>query len=119
MKLEQFLYLSIVAVCLSVGQVLFKLAAREIQRSPHDLLELTTSFLNWPMASALILYSAAALLWVYVLGEVPLSRAFPFTSLAFALVPILSWVIFGDTFNVMYLMGLGIIFIGICVVAIS
>jgi drug/metabolite transporter (DMT)-like permease len=45
---------------------------------------------------ALILYAALTVLWVWILSYTPLSRAYPFLALAFALTPALGCLVFAE-----------------------
>jgi drug/metabolite transporter (DMT)-like permease len=44
----------------------------------------------------LILYAALTVLWVWILSYTPLSRAYPFLALAFALTPALGCLVFAE-----------------------
>ena len=45
---------------------------------------------------ALILYARLTVLWVWILSFTPLSRAYPFLALAFALTPALGCLVFAE-----------------------
>ena len=45
---------------------------------------------------ALILYAALTVLWVWIQSFTPLSRAYPFLALAFALTPALGCLVFAE-----------------------
>jgi drug/metabolite transporter (DMT)-like permease len=77
------------------GQILFKLAARDVGFhgfTPRTL----ASWLTPSMVAALFIYGAATLLWVWVLRTAPLSLVYPLYALAFILVPVLAWLLFGE-----------------------
>ncbi|WP_343564253.1 hypothetical protein [Kiloniella sp. b19] len=73
------------ALLLSGGQILFKKAAESIDWAAGLL-----GFLNLWFVSAVMLYAFSTLLWVWILRTVPLNYAYPFTALAFLVVPVLS-----------------------------
>ena len=95
---------------ISVGQILFKLAAR--QGSP---LEGLTAMVNGWMLAALILYGAATLLWVYVLRSTPLAIAYPLFALAFVLVPVLSFFFLNEPLRFSSFAGGALIMLGVVV----
>ena len=69
------------------------------------------------MATVLLMYAAATLLWVYLLHGMPLSRAYPFIALAFAFVPLLSWLFFRDALDLRYGLGLAFMLAGLYLIA--
>ena len=54
------------------------------------------SLLNGYFFVALILYARLAVLWVWIMSFTPLSRAYPFLALAFALTPALGCLVFAE-----------------------
>jgi hypothetical protein len=54
-----------------------------------------------------------ALLWVWILSFTPLSRAYPFVALAFALTPLLAGSLFGETISLRLITGLLFIICGL------
>jgi drug/metabolite transporter (DMT)-like permease len=110
--------LLVVALALGGGQLLFKLAAERLVMGRGAMATLL-SFISPPMLSALALYAAATVLWVYLLHGLALSRAYPFIALAFALVPLLAWLLLGETLGSRYWLGLGVMLAGLYVIATS
>ena len=70
-------------------------------------------FYNLYFLSALVLYAGFALLWVWILSFTPLSRAYPFVALAFALTPLLAGSLFGETISLRLIIGLLLILGGL------
>jgi len=66
-----------------------------------------------PLGAGLILYATSSLLWVWLLQYVPLSRAYPYVAIAFVLVPIASWWVFGERLDARYCLGVLLIIAGI------
>ena len=99
----------ICATAIAVGQLLFKHSAHSLAGDPR-LWRLVTfpAFL-----SALLLYGAATIGWVYALKTAPLSKVYPFMALAFVFVPLLSWLIFGEVPTARYAFGIVFICAGI------
>ena len=96
-------------VGLAAGQILFKITA----------LGLKTTGSPWhasvmePLVLALILYGTVTAIWVWVLQNVALSRAYPFMALSFVIVPLASWLVFGEQLDLRYLIGTTLIFFGV------
>jgi drug/metabolite transporter (DMT)-like permease len=76
------------------------------------------SLFNGYFIVALILYAALTVLWVWILGFTPLSRAYPFVALAFALTPALGIVVFGETASLRLAIGIALIVCGLCLIAV-
>jgi drug/metabolite transporter (DMT)-like permease len=105
------------ALAMAGGQMLFKSAALATpQRGAlaewaFDLLR------NWRFLAALVTYFLLAVLWVWILRLVPLSQAYPFVALAFAVAPIIGGICFGEPLSARLLVGLVIIMCGLLLVA--
>ena len=67
--------------------------------------------------SAIVLYAALAVFWVWVLSFTSLSRAYPFVALAFAVTPLLGGLLFGEVLTPRLLIGLLLILCGLFFVA--
>ncbi len=108
----QVLLLGMFTLLLSTGQILFKVAADKLPplRALNDTPALALSPSLW---LAFLLYFGSALLWVYLLQRVPLSRAYPFVSVAFVIVPLVAWQLFGESLGPRYLMGAACIVVGV------
>ena len=73
-------------------------------------------YLNPWIVSALFAAFLASASWLVVLTQLELSVAYPFTSLAFVLVLILSAIFFGEAFTLTKVVGTLIILIGLIVI---
>ena len=118
MALGQILLLTSFALLLSLGQILFKRGADSVPpiAGLGDLPALAASPVLW---LAVGLYGGATLLWIYILQQVPLSRAYPFAALGFVLVPLFAWSLFGEALGLPYLVGALLIVAGISVIAVG
>ena len=105
-----------VAFMLGIGQLLFKTAAERLVIG-RGWNAFAWSMVGWPMASVLLLYAIATVLWVYLLHGLPLSRAYPFIALVFAFVPLLSWIVFRDALDLRYGLGLALMMAGLYLIA--
>jgi drug/metabolite transporter (DMT)-like permease len=74
-------------VALSAGQVLFKIAAAEIDLSVTGF---ARSLLNVNLLAALLVYFVATIMWLLVLRVSPLRIAYPFAGFSFVVVPLMA-----------------------------
>lgn len=103
-------------VMISLGQVLFKLAGGRIdERDATGVMGVMHTLLDPFLLVALAIYGSATILWIYVLRHVPLSQAYPFMALSFVLVPLASWLFFGETLGLRYWIGAGLLLSGMVV----
>jgi len=99
---------------ISIGQILFKLASGFFPQSLafNDLLSFV---LNKYFLSALAIYGLATILWIYALKLVPLNVAYPLMSLAFVIVPILSYFFLREVIEYKTLLGTLVIILGLLI----
>jgi drug/metabolite transporter (DMT)-like permease len=117
LTLWQIVLLAAYAAGMSGGQVLFKMAALRYGAAVGGLGErLLGLAFNVYFLAALILYAGFAILWVWILSFIPLSRAYPFVALAFALTPLLGGLLFGDTISFRLIAGIFFILCGLFLV---
>lgn len=103
-------------VMISAGQVLFKLAGGRIDgREASGITGLLYTLFDPFLLSAFAIYGSATILWVYVLRSIPLSQAYPFMALSFVLVPLASYLFFGETLGLRYWIGAGLLLSGMVV----
>ncbi len=105
------------AISLGIGQLMFKLAAADIK------MRLNESYLSavcspW-LLGALALYAASTLLWVIILMQMTLSRAYPFALLGAAIVPILAVLILGESISPYYPIGMFLVVLGVAIIQVS
>lgn len=109
--------LCIYSIGMALGQLLFKAAAIRLGTSGSIIDRLVQLLHNWLFLLAAAIYVALSVLWVWVLSFTPLSRAYPFVALAFALTPIMASIVFGEPLNTRIMIGIFIILGGLVVVA--
>lgn len=96
-------------IALAFGQILFKASATALSESG-------TFFAIKPLVilfSAMCLYGIASVAWVWILQKVELGRIYPIMALAFVLVPLGSYFVFGERFQIQYFIGVAMIMVGI------
>lgn len=104
----RYLMLMAFATMLAAGQILFKKAALTAGSGP-----LIPGLLNTWTFLALIIYGFGTLLWLAILRDTPLSVAYPFTAIGFILVPLGARLMFSETIDIRYLLGVACIMAGI------
>lgn len=110
MSTQNFLFATLTVLALSVGQILFKLAAQGFNGSGSLLQQLLG---NRFLALALVVYAAATGFWIALLRQLPLAVAYPFAALAFVFVPVLGYWFLGEPLRWQNLLGALVIVIGV------
>jgi drug/metabolite transporter (DMT)-like permease len=117
LALSQIALLLAYAAGMASGQLLFKAAAlRYIPDGPVGE-RLLSIVLNSYFLGAMVLYGGLTILWVWVLTFTPLSRAYPFVALAFAITPLLGGLVFGEPIGLRLMLGIALILGGLLLVA--
>lgn len=98
---------------LSLGQIIFKMAANALQQGFSIWQHQTLLYL----ALGFSLYGVTSLAWIWILREVELSRVYPLMALAFVMVPIAAHFQFGESLDARYFLGVTLIVSGVCVIA--
>ncbi len=103
----------------TVGEVLLAKGAKIVSGTAA-----TTGLLGWfgPLCSGwtwigIVSYVTSLLIWLYVLKFVPLSIAFPLINVVHVLVPAAAHVFLGEIVPPRLWLGIGVIFIGVLVIA--
>jgi drug/metabolite transporter (DMT)-like permease len=116
LSLMQIVVLCGYAAGMAGGQVLFKLAALRFAGDAPLAERLLGLAHNWIFLLALVLYLALGLLWLWILSFTPLSRAYPFVALAFAITPVLATVLFAEPMTVRLAIGIAVVLCGLILV---
>lgn len=66
---------------------------------------------------AIVLVILSFLCWIYVLKYIPLSIAFPLSNVVHVLVPLSCWIFLGEYISIRRWCGIGIVILGLAVVA--
>lgn len=97
-------------------QVAFKAAADtigDVPLGPDFALAVAGTASAW---LAVALYAATYVLWMLVLRDTALSRAFPLTALSYVTVPLIGWLAFGEAVSVKGSAGIALILAGVALV---
>ena len=112
LSLTQVLLLITYAIALGGGNF-FKLAATKLPTVGSLSERLLALTYNGFFVAAVTLYAALAVFWVWILSFTPLSRAYIFVALAFAITPFAGVFVFGEPLSVRLVLGIGFIFLGL------
>src|SRR6478609_3766601 len=100
------------AVAMAGGQLIFKLAANRAT-TDGSLTDRLFGLINPYFILAVVLYAGLSVLWVWILTFTPLSRAYPFVALAFALTPFLGALVFQEAVSARLIIGVLFILCGL------
>lgn len=105
----------------TVGQIVMKAGATSLASLNFSLSNLPQVFLTILksplMMSALTLYGLSAVVWIMALSKMDLSQAYPMTSIGYILTALIGVMAFGEVMTLNRLVGLGLILIGVLVLA--
>jgi drug/metabolite transporter (DMT)-like permease len=122
MTILQVTLLTVYALGMAIGQLLFKYAAEQIATipggaAPDFLVRLLKLAFDPFFVLAIALYMLISVLWVWILSFTPLSRAYPFGALAFIFTIVIGVLFFRETVTRTHLLGLGCILVGIVIIS--
>jgi len=104
---------------MSVGQLLFKLAANSAFAASKDAAA-TNQFVRLVLdpffLCAISMYFALSVMWVWILSFTPLSRAYPFVAAAFIVTPLLGRFFFHEPLDLRFILGLAFIVAGLVLI---
>ena len=112
----QILLLVAYAFAMAGGQLLFKLAAQQLTPGATLVEKLTELAGNAWFYAAFALYCALALAWIWILTFTPLSRAYAFVAVAFAITPLLGAWVFAEPVGWRLVGGIVMIAVGLFLV---
>lgn len=105
------------ALSLSAGQLMFKLAAEDVKARLAVSWQ-SAAMSGW-LISALLLYAVSTVLWLWVLSQMPLSRAYPFILAGAALVPLMAHLFLREPISVPYVLGFLLVAAGLAVIQLT
>jgi drug/metabolite transporter (DMT)-like permease len=114
----QFVALSLYALGMILGQILFKVSSQHLADGALST-KLISLLLNPAFLLALSLYFGLSLVWVWILSFTPLSRAYPFVAIAMVLTPLIGAALFQEPVTPIFLIGLVLFGVGLYLIATS
>jgi multidrug transporter EmrE-like cation transporter len=121
MKLDiNYLLIGLVVILLATGQILFKLAAKQMISADGIGTFIAVNGRSFGvLLIAALLYVAATAAWIQALRRVPLSTAYMFNAAAFVLVPLLGAMLFDERLPRFFVFGTALIIGGILLIALG
>jgi len=108
----------LLSVCgISVGQLLLKLAALNLQNPKVPGVWIAGYSVNLYLIGGVATLGVSTLIWVWVLRTLPLAIAYPFMALCFVIVPLLSYLVLGETVGLKFMMGTLLIVSGVVLIS--
>lgn len=105
----------------AVAQLALKASVREMGAIGLNVSSFLQSFLrlSWEpfLWLGLICYGVSVIVWILALSRVDVSIAYPMLSLGYVVNAIAAWQLFGEVMNPGRIVGIGIILIGVYVLA--
>lgn len=115
-----YLYIALNILLTVYGQIGYKMQMLQSGPLPDEFLArvgfLLIQLLHPWAFSALLAGFLAALCWMAAMAKFELSTAYPFTALSFVLLPLLSRLIFHDSFTPLKITGILLITVGVAMV---
>lgn len=112
-KAHPMTWLLAAVILRSINQLVMKLIALRSASDIFDYLLLTL------LVASVVLLVFRAICWQKALETYPLSFAYPFFGLTIFSLIFFGYVLFGEEVNANHLIGVGIIFAGICLISID
>ncbi len=105
----------------AVAQLLLKAGSRAIADvsfsfgNAWTLLERVA--INPPIIGGLVCYAVSVVVWILALARVDVSVAYPMLSVGYVVNAIAAWLLFGEALSTARLAGIGVIIVGVWLVA--
>lgn len=108
-------YLAIILVILttlftSTAQILYKIGSKNIDKNINSIIY------NWPIMLGLILYGIGFVMIIRSLKDEEVTKLYPIMTLSYVWVTISSYYFFGESINLLKIIGVITIIIGIIVI---
>jgi drug/metabolite transporter (DMT)-like permease len=113
----QVFLLASYAVGMTCGQILFKFASFRVAPDGSLADRLLGLARNPYFLAAIVFYFALSIAWVWILSFTPLSRAYLFVAISFAMTPLLGALVFAEPISLRLIIGLLVIFAGLIIVS--
>jgi drug/metabolite transporter (DMT)-like permease len=113
-----WLQLALSVMCVFVSELLLKRGATDVAEPDSGWSWTGVNGLASPLVWwAILLIIASFISWLYVLRYIPLTIAFPLSRVVDILVPLGCWIFLGELISVRRWVGIGLVVIGLALVA--
>jgi drug/metabolite transporter (DMT)-like permease len=116
---RQALLILALIILVTATQLAFKAGSEDVGAGDFDLTWLQSSLAQPSVWLAIGLYLLTFAVWLLILQRTDLSRAFPLTSLTYVSVPLLAWLIFGETVSLSRAAGIAMIVAGVALLGLE
>jgi drug/metabolite transporter (DMT)-like permease len=108
-------------VCGVSGQLVLKIGMTQFGRIGADALAEPMTVAWRVLTNPLVMlglgcYALGAIFWLTVLSRVPLSLAYPTLALTYVAIPLLAWLLLGESISLLRWAGIGVICAGVLLV---
>lgn len=121
MKMTEFLLVLAGVVLNAIAQLFLKAGATRLgpiefalSNSWDMMIKITA---NLPILCGLTCYVVSVLIWIVALSRVEVSIAYPMLSIGYVINAALAWWLFGEVVSIQRLVGIGVIIVGVAIVA--
>lgn len=113
--MSTYFYFQIAATLIfaAIGQIFFKYTSMLLNRG-YEVLSVSVI---GSVFLAFLSLGIASIIWIMLLRNIELSRAYPFQSFSFILVPLLGYIIFNEQLSLPHFIGTIFILFGIIIIA--
>ena len=105
----------------AAAQLLLKVGARAIADVGFTLANAGTLAerlaFNPPILAGLLCYAISVVVWILALARVEVSVAYPMLSIGYVVTAVVAWLLFGEQLSAARLGGIGVIIVGVWLVA--
>ncbi|MFM2286962.1 MAG: hypothetical protein RL684_105 [Pseudomonadota bacterium] len=121
MKAPQFLLVLVGVLLNAVAQLLLKAGAgalADIELKPANALAIASRVaFNGPIIAGLCCYAISVVVWILALARVEVSVAYPMLSIGYVVNAVAAWYLFNEGLGAMRIAGIGVIIVGVWLVA--
>ena len=101
----------------ALGGILLKVGATELPVGATPLEWLGAVALNWKLVAAVILYLIPLVLWIHLLRVMDVSLLQPLLALVYVVTPVLAWALLGERVSLVRMAGIGVVIVGVIIIA--
>jgi multidrug transporter EmrE-like cation transporter len=122
MNLASFAWILLGVLLNASAQLLLKAGTQRsgpIELNSQAAAALQSVFFSVPAAAGLACYAISVIVWVVALSRVEVSVAYPMLSIGYVVNALGAWMLFGEALSPLRLVGIGVIVLGVCLLAAS
>lgn len=101
----------------SLAHIFLKFGAKDFGIQTNLISTIKMNLLNWGLVGGISLHMIALIIWVSALKRVDISYAYPFLSLGYVFIAVLSYFFLGESITPVRITGMFFIILGILIIA--